>query len=290
METENKNKDFKPVDIREIFKSKSPGMARWIPGFIYRYLHRTLVLDQINEILEHHGHKKDFDFAEAAIDMFDVRVDLVGEENFPEGGRNIFVANHPLGGFDGVMLLNELGKRYNRKVKVLVNDILMNAKNMDGVFVPINKHGSQMIENVKRIDRIFQSDDQVMTFPAGLVSRRKKGVIRDPEWKKSFVTKAVQHERNVIPIHITGRCSNFFYNLANLRKFFRIKANIEMFYLPGETFKHKNGHYTITIGKPIDFRTFDKRHKPAEWAEMVKQYIYELAQDPNATFNVNQEI
>lgn len=287
MDNENMNKDFKPVDIRQIFRSKSPRMARWIPGFIYRYLHRTLELDQINEILEHHGHKKDFDFAAAALDKFNVKVDLVGEENFPEDGRNIFVANHPLGGFDGVMLLHELGKRYDRKVKVLVNDILMNAKNMDGVFVPINKHGSQVIENVKRIDRIFQSDDQVMTFPAGLVSRRKKGVIRDPEWKKSFITKAVQHQRNVVPIHITGRCSNFFYNLANLRKFLGIKANIEMFYLPGETFKHKNRHYRITIGKPIDFQTFDKRYKPAEWAGKVQQYTYEIAQDPNAAFTAN---
>jgi putative hemolysin len=289
MEKNKTNTDFKPLDIREMFRSKSPGTARWIPGFIYRYLHRALVLDQINEILEKHGHKKGFDFAAAAIDMFDVKVELEGASNLPEGGRNIFVANHPLGGFDGVMLLHELGKRYDRKVKVLVNDILMNAKNMDGVFVPINKHGSQATENVRRIDRIFQSDDQVMTFPAGLVSRRKKGVIRDPEWKKSFITKAVQHERNVVPIHITGRCSNFFYNLANLRKFFRIRANIEMFYLPGETFKHKGGTYRITIGKPIDFRTFDKRLKPAEWAEKVKQYVYELAQDPDASFNVNQQ-
>lgn len=289
MENANRNKDFKPVNIREIFRSKSPGMARWIPGFIYRYLHNALVLDQINEILEQHGHKKDFDFAAAAIDMFNVEVSVVGKENLPEDGRNIFVANHPLGGFDGVMLIHELGQQYDRKVKVLVNDILMSAKNMHGVFVPINKHGVQMTENVKRIDRIFQSDDQVMTFPAGLVSRRKKGVIRDPEWKKSFITKAVQHKRNVVPIHITGRCSNFFYNLANLRKKLGIKANLEMFYLPSETFKHKGGHYLITIGKPIDFRTFDKRYKPATWAEKVKQYTYELAQDPNATFTLGQQ-
>jgi putative hemolysin len=290
MDKDNKNKDFKPLDIREMFRSKSPGTARWIPGFIYRYLHRALVLDQMNEILEKHGHKKDFDFAAAAMEMFNVRLDVVGKENLPENGRNIFVANHPLGGFDGMMLLHTLGERYDRKIKVLVNDILMNAKNMDGVFVPINKHGGQKMENVKRIDRIFQSDEQVMTFPAGLVSRRKKGVIRDPEWKKSFITKAFQFERDVVPAHITGRCSNFFYNLANLRKFLGIKANLEMFYLPSETFKHRNGHYRITFGKPIDFRTFDKRYKPAEWAEKVKQYTYVLAQDPDATFDVNQQI
>ena len=64
---------------------------------------------------------------------------------------------------------------------------------MDGIFVPINKHGKQSYDAVQA-DRgdIYSSNDQVLTFPAGLVSRRKKGVIRDPEWKKNFITKAMK--------------------------------------------------------------------------------------------------
>lgn len=264
---------------------KNPRMAKIIPGFIYRYLRRALVLDEINEILRLHGHKHGFEFADAAIKMFNVTVEIVGEENFPKGGPFIFVSNHPLGGFDGVLLLREIGERYQRKYKVLVNDILLNMKNMDGIFMPINKHGSQPMENVRRIDEIFKSDDNVMTFPAGLVSRRKKGVIRDTAWQKSFITKAVSHKRDVVPIHITGRCSNFFYNLANLRKFLGIKANIEMFYLPRETFRHKNNHYRITVGKPISYKKFDKRYKPIEWAAKVQDYCYMLAEDPKAVFS-----
>jgi len=287
MSDQQKEHMAKPLDIREIFRNKSPRIARLIPGFIYRYLHRALVLDEVNEVLRRHGDKKDFEFASASIDMFNVTVDLVGEEHLPEGGPFIFVSNHPLGGFDGVLLIREIGERYDRKYKVLVNDILMNVKNMDGVFVPVNKHGAQAVENVKRIEEIFQSEDHVMTFPAGLVSRRKHGVIRDPEWKKSFITKAVRHRRDVVPIHITGRCTNFFYNFANLRKFLGIKTNIEMFYLPRETFRHRNSHYTITIGKPIDYRTFDRRYRPAEWAQKVKDHCYRLAEDPSAIFSVS---
>jgi len=155
---------------------------------------------------------------------------------------------------------------------------------MDGIFVPINKHGAQAMENVRMIDEIFRSDAHVMTFPAGLVSRRKKGIIRDPQWKKNFVSKAIQHKRDVVPIHITGRCSNFFYNLSNFRKFLGIKSNIEMFYLPSETFKHKNEHYTITVGKTISYTTFDKRHSPLEWAALVQDHCYKLGEDPSSIF------
>lgn len=278
------NKDYKPISIREIFHDKNPKMARMLPGFVYRYLHKALVLDEVNEILRLHGHKKDFEFAEAVIDMFNVTVDVVGVEHLPEGGPFIFVANHPLGGFDGVLILREIGERYNRKYKVLVNDILMNVKNMNGVSIPINKHGSLGMENVRRIDAIFQSDVHVMTFPAGLVSRRHRGIIKDEAWRKSFVTKSVQYNRDVVPIHITGRCSNFFYNLANFRKFLGIKANLEMFYLPSETFKHKNGHYRITIGKPVSHETFDKSRRPAEWADLMREHCYTLADNPESTF------
>lgn len=285
MSVQEVNENFKPLNIKEIFKEKNPSMARWIPGFIYRYLHRALVLDEFNEILRLHGHKKDFEFASSAIEMFNVTVNVEGRENLPEGGPFIFVCNHPLGGFDGVLLIQQIGEHYQRKLNVLVNDILMNINNMDGVFVPINKHGAQAVENVKKIEAIFRSENHVLTFPAGLVSRRRKGVIRDTEWKKSFITKAVNFKRDVVPLHITGRCTNFFYNLAWLRKFLGIKSNIEMFYLPSETIKHKNSHYTITIGKPISFLTFDTRLRPLEWAARVKDHCYRLADDPGTTFS-----
>ncbi|MEX0987909.1 MAG: 1-acyl-sn-glycerol-3-phosphate acyltransferase [Bacteroidales bacterium] len=284
MTDDNTNKAYKPIDIKQLFREKNPRMARLIPGFIYRYLHKALVLDEINEILRLHGHKKNFEFADAVVGLFNVTVELAGEENLPSGGPFIFVANHPLGGFDGILLIQQIGERYDRKYRVLVNDILLNIKNMDGIFVPINKHGTQAMENVRLIEEIFKSDQHVMTFPSGLVSRRIKGVIKDTEWMKSFVSKAVTHKRDVVPIHITGRCSNFFYNVARLRTFLGIKANLEMFYLPRETFRHKNSHYKITIGKPISYKNFDKRHKPAEWTAQVKEHCYTLADDPNSTF------
>jgi putative hemolysin len=168
---------------------------------------------------------------------------------------------------------------------VLVNDLLTHVKNMDGIFVPINKHGAQAMDNVRRINAIFESDQQVMSFPAGLVSRRRKGVIRDVAWQKSIITKARQTKRDIVAIHVSGRCSSFFYNLANTRKFLGIKTNLEMFFLPNETYKHRNKHFVITFGQPIPYQSFDKRFTPIQWASHVQDYTYSLVEDPNGEFS-----
>ena len=232
-------------------------------------------------------HKKNVDFARASIEAFDVSLEVKGRENLPPEGRFIFVSNHPLGGFDGMMIISELCRTYNH-LKVLVNDLLMNVKNMDGIFVPINKHGAQAMDNVRRINAIFESDNQVMSFPAGLVSRRKKGVIKDVDWQKSIITKARQTKRDLVPIHVTGRNSRFFYNLSNFRKFLGIKTNLEMFFLPNESYKHRNKHFVITFGKPIPYDTFDKRFTPYEWAQLVKEFTYLIADDHQRHFSYIQ--
>ena len=288
MDEATHKKNFKPINIRNLFMDKNPSLARWIPGFVYRLLSRILRIDFVNDsLLYHHGYKKNVDFARASIEVLNVSLEVKGRENMPEGGRYIFVANHPLGGFDGMMIISELYQTYPR-LKVLVNDLLMNAKNMDGIFVPINKHGAQAMDNVRRINAIFESDEQVMTFPAGLVSRRSKGVIRDLEWQKSIIGKARQTKRDLVPIHVSGRNSNFFYNLANLRKFLRIKANLEMLFLPNESYKHRNKHFVITFGKPIPFETFDKRFTLKEWAQHVKDHTYLIADDYKRKFSYIQ--
>jgi len=117
---------FKPINLRDLFMAKNPKAGRWIPGFIYRFLSRILRIDFMNyPILYMHGYKKDVDFARASIEAFNVSLDVKGREHLPGEGRFIFVANHPLGGFDGMMIISELSRNYP-DLKVLVNDILSN--------------------------------------------------------------------------------------------------------------------------------------------------------------------
>lgn len=278
MTTEKVNPNgLKPVNIKKIFTEKSPKIARWIPGFVFRYLTKITHQDFTNEIIRDYGHLEGFDFTEAMIKKFNVKIEVEGEENLPKDGKFIFASNHPLGGFDGHILMFLIGKKYGKEnYRFLVNDILMKLSNMASVFIPVNKHGKQGVELAQRLDDAYKSDIQMLTFPAGLVSRRVKGQIVDLEWQKSFINKARQYERDVIPIHISGRNSNFFYNLGNFRKTLGIKANIEMLYLIDETYHQQQKTFVVKFGKPIPWETFDKSKRPLAWAKWVKEKVYKM--------------
>lgn len=270
------NDRVQPVYIEQLFKSKNPRLARLIPGFVYSFLKRIIHQDEINEFIAKYGDRKGLDFSDGMVEFLNITYDVVGMENLPSpDGRYIFVSNHPLGGPDGVILISFLGKHYP-ELKFPVNDLLLNLKNLNNIFLAVNKHGSLAKDAVAAIEKAYASSCQMIMFPAGMVSRKKKGVISDPEWQKSFVAKAIQHERDIVPIFISGHNSNFFYNLANFRTGIGLKANLEMLYLPDETFKKKGRHFTIHVGTPIPWQSLDKSKKPIEWAAEIKKKVYSM--------------
>lgn len=264
------------IDIKQVLRQKAPSAARKIPGFMVDYLIRTVHQDELNEILRRYHDKDGVAFMQELIGYFDLNLELVNEENIPAEGRYIFASNHPLGGLDGICLSAIIGGRFDGKIRYLVNDLLLYLSNLRSIFVPINKHGAQGKKNAELIEKAYASDNQIITFPAGLCSRKQNGKIQDTEWKKSFIQKAVEYRRDIVPVFFEGRNSNFFYCLANIRKALGIKMNYEMIYLPDEMFKSKHKTYSIHFGKPIPWQTFDSSRKPAEWAEWVKEIVYNL--------------
>jgi len=276
MQDQSKSQDFQKIDLKQVFVSKSEKIAKLIPGFIISYLKRIIHQDELNDFLSKNHHKQGINFSQAVLDELSITYDIHGLDKLDKDKRYLLVANHPLGGPDGVILITLFGKHF-KTIRFLVNDILMNIKNMGQVFVPINKHGGQAKEAAKIIESAYASDSTILTFPAGLVSRKQKGVIKDLEWKKSFIVKAKKHQRDIVPIHISGRNSNFFYNLANFRKFIGLKANIEMLYLVNELFKQRGKKFKIIIGDPIPFESLDRSLTHNQWAEKINKQCYALA-------------
>jgi putative hemolysin len=276
-----KREPVKPINIREVFLKKNPKLAKKLPGFVYRYINRIGHIDEINELLANHGNEQGIEFANSMVKEFNVHQTLIGLENIPNSGRFIFASNHPLGGFDSLLILGNLQRRLGETV-TLVNDLLMNIPQLRPVFVPLNKHGGHPREVLKQLHDTYSSDKQILIFPAGLASRMVKGKVQDLTWKKHFIAKSIEYQRDVIPVHVSGRNSNFFYRLGRLRSFFSIPWNLEMFYLADETFSHKNQNFTITFGKPISYKHFDHSKTPDQWADEVRQMVYRL---PNEAGN-----
>lgn len=263
------------VDVEKILADKNPKIHRILPGFVIRYLKRIAHQDSINEILRKFAHLRGTAFNDAALEYMGITYRAHGVENLPKGGRNIFVSNHPLGGLDGMVFISELTRHFP-EIKFPVNDILLYIENYSDIFLPVNKVGTFGRDAAKLMEEAYASDYQLLNFPAGICSRKIRGVITDLPWQKSFIVKAVQHQRDIVPCYFSGRNSSFFYNLANFRKFIGFKMNIEMLYLVDEMFRQNGKDIDVYFGEPIPWQTFDKFRKPQEWADMVREKTYNL--------------
>lgn len=238
------------VDIRELITAKNPKLARRLPNFLYRYLERILHLSEVNATIRAGRGLPGQDFARHILEEFGVTYDVRGLETLPTDGRYLFASNHPLGGLDGVVLIDAIGRALGQ-VYFPVNDLLLVLPQFRDIFLPVNKHGNLSQNAAERLNAAYASDAQILYFPAGLCSRRSRRGIRDLEWKPNFVGKALEYNRTIVPIHFGGRNSNFFYNLAWLRKHLGIGANIEMLYLVDEMYRQRGAHLELRFGKPI---------------------------------------
>ncbi|MCX6226791.1 MAG: 1-acyl-sn-glycerol-3-phosphate acyltransferase [Bacteroidia bacterium] len=276
MPVKSSDNKFQLIDIEKIFASKDSRLLKRIPKFLIRYLKKIVHQDEINAILIQNDEVEGIDFVRHFIEYMDIKIEVLGSENVPKDSRLIFAANHPLGGLDGMCLLKAIHEQIQANPKSLSNDLLMNIKPLRSFLIGVNKHGGNSKDSVAEIRRVFEGRDPVIFFASGLVSRRRWFKIEDVDWKSTFVKKSFLHERDVIPVFISGRVSGFFYRLANLRKFLGIRNNIEMLYLPNEMFKQKGIHLTIKFGKPIHWRSFNSSKSPEQWAADVKKQVYDM--------------
>ncbi len=264
------------IDVKEVIRKKSPKAAKLLPAFVFRLIERIIHQDEINRMV--YTYREDFglSFVNKCLDDLGVRLQVEGLENIQADTRYLIASNHPLGGLDGLSLISAISD-VRKDIVFPVNDILLNVPQLQPLFIPVNKHGSNA-ENRNVFNAAFESDYMILYFPAGLVSRKHKGIIRDPEWKKTFITKAVSYQRDVLPVFINGKNSNFFYSFANWRVRLGIKMNIEMALLPDELYSSKQRDIHIRIGKPLSYSTFTKDKRPIEWAALMREHVYRLAE------------
>ena len=268
----------KTIDLDNILLNKMGSKAKWVPRPLVWWLKRIIHQDQVNAYLWESRHLTGTEWLEECVRYLDATLEIVGEENLPakdDGRLYTFVSNHPLGGEDGVALGAIIGRHYDGRFRYLVNDLLMNLPGLAPVSIPINKTGKQGRDFPKMVETGFQSDNHMLMFPAGLCSRRHNGKVEDIPWKKTFISKSVEYQRDVVPIHFGGQNSNFFYRLANFSDRF-LPFNLAMLFLVDEMYKNVHKTFRVSIGKPIPWQTFDKTKTPMEWAQFVKEQVYKL--------------
>lgn len=273
----NEAPTYMKIDVDAVLRAKMPRHYRRIPRALIRMVQRAVCQDQLNELLRHNAGRRGADFCAGVLSDLGITYNVTHAELLPPDPRVIIACNHPLGGLDGLILIDYFTRHYGRPVRFLVNDILMAVEPLSDVFMPINKHGRQSRSDASTIDSVLASDTPVIIFPAGLCSRKGKGgVVADLEWQKMFVNKAIASRRPVIPIRFSGENSKFFYNFAKWRKRLGIRFNIEMIRLPKEMLRAAGKSFTITIGTPVPWQSLEGGQQARRQAALIRQQVYSL--------------
>lgn len=270
-------------DIRAVLKQKAP--KAHVPGFLIRYLERIAHIKQMNAFLRKYPDVKNYDFIRLVLDEeLGCSASIDGIENIPTDGKPlIFASNHPLGGLDGMIIAQMIHESRSsqgdsRPLKVIVNDLLMFMEPLAGLWAPVNKVGRLTKEQAQQQHALWESETDVLTFPAGICSRLQriegKWQIQDFEWQKNFIQRVREYQRDIVPIYFEGRNSKFFYTLAYIRKLLHIKLNIEMLYLVDEMYGAHGKHFKVHVLPPISYTSLDTSKSPKEWAEYIKQIVY----------------
>lgn len=274
-------------DIPAILRQKAPNTH--VPAILVRYLERITHVKQMNAFLRKYPDLRGYDFIDCVIsEELGCSASIDGTEHIPTDGKPvIFVSNHPLGGLDGMIIAQMIHSKRSeaanstspdRQLKVIVNDLLMYIEPINELWAPVNKSGKLSKEQAIEQQKMWESETDVLTFPAGSCSRLQridgKWRIQDLEWQKNFVQRAREYQRDIVPIYFEGRNSNFFYALAYLRKLLHIKVNIEMLYLVDEMYGAYGKHFKVHVMPPIPYTMFDNSRTPKQWAQYVKELIY----------------
>ena len=268
------------IDVDKVLRERLSKRYKYIPRFAVRWLERTICQDRLNVILEKMAGKNSVDAATAALDEMGITVEETGLERLPQG-RFMFVSNHPLGGLDGLALISLLGNRYNHQIKFLVNDLLWAVEPLRGVFLPVNKYGRQSREAAVDIEAALKSDNQFITFPAGLCSRMQPdGTIADLTWQKAAIVQAVKYQRDIVPVYFDARNSRFFYRFAKWRTKLGIKFNIELIFLPKEMIKQSGSTLHAIVGDPIPWDSIDSS-RPKRESARLRDIVYSMAPSPS---------
>jgi putative hemolysin len=268
------------IDVNALLRSKMGRKADYVPRFLINWLTKIIHQDEINTILWKYKDKSGIEWVDDVLQYMKIKVEVKGLENLPKSDdekRYTFCSNHPLGGPDGLLIAQLLGHQYDSNIRLLVNDLLMNLPGLAPLCVPVNTVAHKSNKSTSEtINKAFNDGYNMFFFPAGLCSRKIDGKIQDLPWTKTFLTKSIQHQRDIVPMHCSGRNSDKFYRIANICKTLHSPVNVAMLYLADELFHNTGKTFTITIGAPIPWQTFDKTKSMSEWARFVQNKVYEL--------------
>lgn len=210
-------------------------------------------VQRLNKIYQKFSHYDGLEFLDACLDELQVTYDIPVNDfkNIPTSGPVVFIANHPYGGLDGLLLIRLIAG-IRPDLKVMANYILKNIKPITDYILPVDpferKDSAQKsLAGVKSTLGVLSEGGCVAIFPAGEVSAFHTNTkrITDKTWNPMIGKLIAKSGAKVVPIYFSGN-NSLLFNLLGM-----IHPRLRTARLPSEILNKKKFALKIRIGKPI---------------------------------------
>lgn len=282
----------KPFSAREISYAYS---ARSKPGrAMIRLMENTT--GRLSLIKRASGYEKDVAgggcFFDVMAQRYGLTLDVVGGslDAIPRTGPVIFLANHPYGILDGLML-GHMMSRTRGDFKIMANSVFNRAPDLNRHLLPISfdedKAALALNLHTRKtaLDYLGQGG-AVGIFPGGTVSTSMRPFSKpmDPGWR-SFTARMIAKSRaTVVPIYFDGHTSRLFQIASHLHSTFRMGLLIKEFR------KRVDTPVRVVIGAPLGRNVLDPLSKDAKaMMDFLRKATYELSPDPHRCFDLGFE-
>jgi len=259
--------------VEKIIAEKKIGFYPSLPRSFKSFIKSILYEKQVNKLLNEFRNERDLAFINKILNYFNLSISTHFNYPLEKLKRCIFVCNHPTGIIDGLVVMNILNKVH--PTQIITNDILDFAPNIKKLILPVDWLGTINKKQARNFINAFHSNKHIIIFPAGEVSKFRNFTIEDMDWNPSFIKKAIQFNRDIIPVRISGKNSILFYAVSILRRFLKMDFNIEMFFLIREVFNKKNHSINVKFGSPISFKTLNRNMMNSE-TNKIKNITYSI--------------
>lgn len=212
-----------------------------------------------------------------------VNVDKSPLERIDTSKPLLFIANHPFGVLDGLVMCN-LALELSGNFRVVINSLLCQDRELAEYFLPIDFSGTKeaAARNIRAKQlaiEALQNHIPLILFPSGMVSTADNfgfGKVYDGPWSTFVAKLATKVQPTIVPVYFEGQNSRPFHLASH------IAEPLRMAMLLREALKRFGSEINLTIGEPIAPQEYCNQSKRHELTQRLYEVVQSLAPDQHS--------
>ena len=263
------------------------------PRILSAVIEKVLGLDRLAQIYDRRpAGCTPHEFLQYTLEALGVSLNLVNASNLeeiPRTGPVLIVANHPLGGLEGVAIAKVIAD-IRPDLKVLTNELLRRIPELADIFIGVDVLSSDAaagnVSSIKQVHKHLKHGGAVLIFPAGMVSAYERGHrrIQDRAWNRLAGQLLKRYQATCLPVHVGGTNSRLFYAAGMIHP--RLRTAL----LPRQLANKQGFKLELRFGRPILAAELRLLQSPRAITDYLRVSTDALVREPKTRLRTKDQL